>query len=369
MKSLLVTFLIISVVAAEELFCIPNSLFRQNCNSCVCSKDGKTAACTDMMCPKEEVKKLCEPGKQFNMDDLSSCICNKDGMTAMCTLGLQIYGKSRHLTKSNEYCTSGSIFSPDLYNIRHCSEDGTNAMCYLQVCPVEQPKTVCEPRKSFKNYCNTCFCASDGLSYSCTKMDCDKNIWNKDGSLKVVAKKPVTNQVYEPRKAFSEHCNTCVCSDNGLSAMCTMIWCDEKIWNADGSTKMRVNTKHVCEPLKNFKNYCNTCSCSEDGQSFECTKMYCDKNIWNQDGSTKLIVKSTEDRVCTPNSHFKEQCNICTCSEDGLSKFCTIIACGPLDNETKPVCTPRSTFSPDGCNICKCDEFGTDFVCTFKFCS
>jgi hypothetical protein len=45
----------------------------------------------------------------------------------------------------------------------------------------------------------------------------------------------------------------------------------------------------ACSPNSHFKSFCNTCGCSNDGMSYICTKMMCDEKIWNQDGSLKII--------------------------------------------------------------------------------
>lgn len=37
---------------------------------------------------------------------------------------------------------------------------------------VETPKKVCEPGSTFKIKCNTCGCSKDGTSAICTKMAC-----------------------------------------------------------------------------------------------------------------------------------------------------------------------------------------------------
>lgn len=51
-----------------------------------------------------------------------------------------------------------------------------------------------------------------------------------------------------------------------------------------------VSGEQVCEPGKAFKDYCNTCSCSKDGTNFACTLMFCDETIWNKDGTLKMNV-------------------------------------------------------------------------------
>ena len=109
-----------------------------------------------------------------------------------------------------------------------------------------ESKQVCTPRSQFKDFCNTCACADDGLSFACTRMMCDENIWNKDGSLKV-AKRNVANvetevgvRVCEPNTYFKEYCNTCVCSKDGLSKACTFMGCDKNVFNKDGSLKIGI---------------------------------------------------------------------------------------------------------------------------------
>lgn len=44
-------------------------------------------------------------------------------------------------------------------------------------------EAVCVPRSQFKNKCNTCTCSDDGLSAACTRMICINELWNEDGSL------------------------------------------------------------------------------------------------------------------------------------------------------------------------------------------
>lgn len=53
--------------------------------------------------------------------------------------------------------------------------------------------------------------------------------------------------------------------------------------------------KKICSPQSTFKDYCNTCACSDDGLSFVCTKMYCDPEVYNQDGSLKVKTWSSDE--------------------------------------------------------------------------
>lgn len=131
-------------------------------------------------------------------------------------------------------------------------------------------------------------------------MACDPSIWNKDGSLKfdrqqAIQSRSAPRKVCKPRSHFNEYCNTCACADDGQSYACTRMACDPEIWNEDGSVKIElpekpkvVAPKQVCKPRSQFKKYCNTCFCDVDGSSAACTRMYCDRRIWNEDGSLKI---------------------------------------------------------------------------------
>lgn len=37
--------------ASDEFKCAPNETYKQDCNTCVCSGDGKTAICSQIACP------------------------------------------------------------------------------------------------------------------------------------------------------------------------------------------------------------------------------------------------------------------------------------------------------------------------------
>lgn len=43
----------------------------------------------------------------------------------------------------------------------------------------------CEPGKPFKYYCNTCSCSASGTVGGCTRMACNEDLWNEDGSRKI----------------------------------------------------------------------------------------------------------------------------------------------------------------------------------------
>ena len=57
------TFLIHLFFFLGKQFCEPGKRFKQDCNLCLCSEDGATAACTLKACPKDAVAR--STGKYF----------------------------------------------------------------------------------------------------------------------------------------------------------------------------------------------------------------------------------------------------------------------------------------------------------------
>lgn len=71
-----------------------------------------------------------------------------------------------------------------------------------------------------------------------------------------------------------------------------------------------------CVPGQAFINDCNTCTCSEDGLSLACTMMECPpKNVYD------------DENICVPGDMTKIGCKLCTCGEDGIFE-CPIGPCG-----------------------------------------
>lgn len=164
----------------------------------------------------------------------------------------------------------------------------------------------CEPNSSFKIGCNSCRCTNDGKDALCSRKFCNPKIWNEDGSRKHVATKLTdqldsdeSEQLCEPHTTFKDYCNTCKCGADGKLAACTLMACDHRIWNKDGTLKVDLESLSaeeskseesdlMCEPLSTYKDYCNTCRCSSDGKNAACTLMACDPSVWNKDGSRKI---------------------------------------------------------------------------------
>jgi hypothetical protein len=120
-------------------------------------------------------------------------------------------------------------------------------------------------------------------------------------------------ETYRPGQSYpaGDGCNTCTCTDNGLSA-CTKRACPVRC-TVDGKTYNVGDT---------FKVDCNTCTCTAGGMT-ACTKMYCPPKTCSYDGNTYNVGESF------PST---DGCNTCTCGEGGVGCTKRACTCNP-DNE------------------------------------
>ncbi|KAK9506552.1 hypothetical protein O3M35_008464 [Rhynocoris fuscipes] len=133
--------------------CTPGKRFlaEDGCNWCICSQDGKNAACTLMACPPKQQQQAvetalkesstrCTPGKRFLAEDgCNWCVCSQDGKNAACTLMACLPNQRKEVQKSVDtegHCTPGKRFlSKDGCNWCICGRDGKSAACTLMLCP------------------------------------------------------------------------------------------------------------------------------------------------------------------------------------------------------------------------------------------
>jgi hypothetical protein len=163
----------------------------------------------------------------------------------------------------------------------------------------------------------------------------------------------------------------CSCQSNGQLA-CTLRACVPAGCKAPDGTIVPVGGT--------FKNDCNTCTCGENGVA-ACTKIgclpdecssvtcdYCTKNLSpivnpccaRLNCPTTGGCKAPGGTIVPVGGTFKNDCNTCTCGENGVAG-CTEIACPPPTNGCK---APDGTIVPVGgtfkndCNTCTCGENG-----------
>ncbi|XP_014223671.1 pacifastin-like protease inhibitor cvp4 [Trichogramma pretiosum] len=195
-------------------------------------------------------------------------------------------------------------------------------------------KQVCEPKSTFKNYCNICFCSDDGLTADCGRKLCDPNVWNPDGTRRPLA--PLSlykslKQVCKPSSPFKMDCNYCTCSDDGTKFACTRMACPKgytgvNLFKKSAVHKIVAELARICEPNTFFKMDCNNCICDETGFRPMCTKMYCPKGFTGAKSAVHKRVAGSA-QVCEPNQGFKLDCNHCRCNSFGTKYMCTKMLC------------------------------------------
>ncbi|KAG5679586.1 hypothetical protein PVAND_009146 [Polypedilum vanderplanki] len=139
--------------------CIPNTDWKEDCNTCFCTPTG-LKACTRMACPefprtKREINENnCTPGQRWKKD-CNDCFCTETGLAA-CTLrgclGSRSDGHRSHHHQPRVLPSSIPVISRDELN---------------------RSDFHCTPHEYFKVDCNNCKCSSDGKMAKCTKKACD----------------------------------------------------------------------------------------------------------------------------------------------------------------------------------------------------
>ncbi|KAL0281105.1 UNVERIFIED_CONTAM: hypothetical protein PYX00_002201 [Menopon gallinae] len=88
---LIAAVLVLGELTSAEQICEPESVFKEDCNTCRCSADGTEKACTRIVCvPGAELARErrdtqpCVPGTVFKIE-CNDCVCSEAGMP-ICTL-------------------------------------------------------------------------------------------------------------------------------------------------------------------------------------------------------------------------------------------------------------------------------------------
>ncbi|GBP55955.1 hypothetical protein EVAR_97668_1 [Eumeta japonica] len=216
--------------------------WQNGCNKCHCSEDGR-AYCTVNRCPTEvddEVSMQCAPGSRWQYE-CNGCYCTAEGRPR-CTV-MDCYDEDCN-TKQRAWRPSVGQRARARSEFEFCPALG---LCDVQVVTNRRvKKSTCKPRQTFKRGCNTCKCASDGLSYHCTDNEC-------------VAPASVEDDV----EVFI-HTNV---------RAIFITFHEKKNFNEKGR---EVIQKHsVCRPHSHFKMTCHTCLCNDDGTDYACPTEPC----------------------------------------------------------------------------------------------
>jgi Pacifastin inhibitor (LCMII) len=146
---------------ATEFSCTPNEQYKQDCNTCQCSSDGKVASCTQVLCPSETT----EAALKDETDTTEAVI--------------------EQVESNNHVCTPNDV--------------------KLEVSALKFSISVETQLTNFQD-CNRCRCAANGIGWFCTKNACPP---------KEIQKRAVRNPSHSdcnPGERWNDGCNDCHCT-------------------------------------------------------------------------------------------------------------------------------------------------------------
>lgn len=165
------------------------------------------------------------------------------------------------------------------------------------------------------------------------------------------------------RRSMIGSCQECVCSEN-LQIKCSIT---ENCKNGDNIYKKKVDDKvknenkkpignQKCVPYSNFRDECNSCSCSDDGMHVACTKRYCRPGQFNKDGTIyKNLSEIIDSQLAFDLEDDKDDFDIISADKPYLK---------PIKNDKVEysVIDKMNTFSKLDDNLVKIEPFGGDRV-------
>lgn len=156
--------------------CRPDEVFELDCNMCRCNPDGKSFSCTRRVCvdPTDEESKnftiirktraaqevtfVCKNSTEFRMD-CNTCLCSDDGKAYSCTR-----------LDCNAQNGSGRRKRDTEENVVNTQDNDVQTLV-----PQQDPNFVCNPGDAIKIKCNDCTCAADGKNVNCPVRLCDND--------------------------------------------------------------------------------------------------------------------------------------------------------------------------------------------------
>lgn len=242
--------------------------------------------------------------------------------------------------------------------------------------------------KSLTDGCNTCTCGADH-TWSCTGRDCQCT--------------------HGETKLDDVGCATCYCTDKGTwecgkraclgtggatgAGGSTSVAGGSAMGGSSGTQTVCCDAAPVCNAGDTQISTVGPVPCPSNttcySNSICCSTVWCMKGAALCDALPSCDTGDTPiDGICPPDGSCYERslcgttinchkssnacvpgsrkvdvngCSTCTCGSDGITMYCTDMACVP--------CVPDSTkVATDGCNDCTCGAAGV-WACTQKFCS
>ncbi|OXU23781.1 hypothetical protein TSAR_010204 [Trichomalopsis sarcophagae] len=349
----------------------PAQQFYDDCNSCICFVDGHSAACTRMACPPHrEARSVPDvpevqgyqqgdkcPAEQF-YDDCNSCICSVDGQSAACTRMACPPHREAQGYQQGDKCPAEQFYND--CNSCICSVDGHSAACTKMACPrrgatvphIDTPPLKCIPNRLFTYDHNICYCNEDG-----TELTCKRKMYSTlTPDLYLVQLQNLTMEC-APKRHFQFSNQDCICQESGRFASCVRK-------NQDNGGDSREN----CFPGAVFQDDCNGCICGSDGKA-SCTNMNC--LMLDNINSGRKPQPSDVTMNCQADKIFDYNCHQCICDAKGNYAMCSGKECPTsLDyftevKDTVEKCNPGMIFAND-CNVCICSKNGKGVCTTFS---
>lgn len=148
-------------------------MWKEDCNSCRCSKSGHKA-CTRKICIPEEItgNDAQRMRRQLQIQESSTQRNRNSPKKVSFNLEVSTSTQSPAITPNKLEPTQSSTTKPILSTRRPTYERGT-ADRIVTADELKDPAFRCEPSLSFKLDCNTCWCAADGKGARyCTRIVC-----------------------------------------------------------------------------------------------------------------------------------------------------------------------------------------------------
>lgn len=139
--------------SASDFSCAPNETFKNDCNTCVCSADGKTALCDQRACLPEASESSTEAQLSSTADvhiESSNHVCTPDDVK------MQVGGRALLIGTENSFVK----LLKDCNRCR-CAANGIGWFCTKLACPKPIQKRAvmeCTPGTRWHDGCNNCFC-------------------------------------------------------------------------------------------------------------------------------------------------------------------------------------------------------------------
>lgn len=175
---------------AIDYKCTPNETFQDDCNTCICGSDGKSAACTLISCLKHST--------ESDLPEVSTS-----------TSDIQLSPGTTETSHSENQT------KPIEGNVEHI-ENNNNHVCT----PNDVKMQVCHLRLEKFNYfwkflqslkdCNRCRCAANGIGWFCTRRLCPTD--RSNGHQKRSVQSP--RSTCKPGEKWNDGCNDCFCTSN-----------------------------------------------------------------------------------------------------------------------------------------------------------